>query len=206
MRTISNSEIHSVGNLWRWWCFRAQNHPKRLFAFAFGPPIPADESGPAIFGVSQSGTFDSWSPCRSMAPPARASARCAEQRRPPAPARPVSGTYARAGLKRRVPPRPGAAAKWCRACCCPPLQHRGARVARPCGKRRRWRVDARRRAEPGSWRSAPTPVGGARRGARWAPPARGGRPKGARAVGPRGAVQDACTPAVGGGLAHGSPW
>ena len=172
----------------------------------FGPPIPADESGPAIFGVSQSGTFDSWSPCRSMAPPARASARCAEQRRPPAPARPVSGTYARAGLKRRVPPRPGAAVKWCRACCCPPLQHRGARVARPCGKRRRWRVDARRRAEPGSWRSAPTPVGGARRGARWAPPARGGRPKGARAVGPRGAVQDACAPAVGGGLAHGSPW
>ena len=56
-----------------------------------------------------------------MAPPARASARCAEQRRPPAPARPVSGTYARAGLKRRVPPRPGAAAKWCRACCCPPF-------------------------------------------------------------------------------------
>ena len=150
--------------------------------------------------------FDSWSPCRSMAPPARASARCAEQRRPPAPARPVSGTYARAGLKRRVPPRPGAAAKWCRACCCPPLQHRGARVARPCGKRRRWRVDARRRAEPGCWRSAPTPVGGTRRGARWAPPARGGRPKGVRAVGPRGAVQDACTPAVGGGLAHGSPW
>jgi hypothetical protein len=154
------------------------------------------------FGI----TFDSWSPCRSMAPPARASARCAEQRRPPAPARPVSGTYARAGLKRRVPPRPGAAVKWCRACCCPPLQHRGARVARPCGKRRRWRVDARRRAEPGSWRIAPTPVGGARRGARWAPPARGVRPKGARAVGPRGAVQDACTPAVGGGLAHGSPW
>ena len=116
---------------------------------------------------------------QSMAPPARASARCAEQRRPPAPARPVSGTYARAGLKRRVPLRPGAAVKWCRACCCPPLQHRGARVARPCGQRRRWRVDARRRDEPGFWRSAPTPVGGARRGARWAPPARGGRPNGA---------------------------
>jgi hypothetical protein len=91
------TQFHSVGNLWRWWCFRAQNHPKRLFAFAFGPPIPADESGPAIFVVSQSGTFDSWSPCRSMAPPARASARCTEQQRPPAPARPVSGTYSRAG-------------------------------------------------------------------------------------------------------------
>ena len=50
--------------------------------------------------------------------------------------------------------RPGACSPWT-------LQRAVAWVAHPCGQRRRWRVDARRGAEPGCWRSAPAPVGGA---------------------------------------------
>ena len=48
--------------------FSSPEPSKTPFCICIWTTIPADESGPAIFGVSQSGTFDSWSPCRSMAP------------------------------------------------------------------------------------------------------------------------------------------
>ena len=65
---------------------------------------------------------------------------------------------------------------------------------RPAGaRRRRWRQprglrDARPRREPDGGHSAPAPGAARPRGARWAPPARRGRPDVSLAVGPRGAA------------------
>jgi hypothetical protein len=71
------------------------------------------------------------------------------------------------------------------------FQRRPAGAWRRRGRKPRGLHDARPCREPNGGHSTPAPGAAARRGARWAPPARRGRPDGVPAVGPRGARRGA---------------
>jgi len=83
---------------------------------------------------------------------------------------------------------------------------------RPAGARRRRQRqpsglrDARPRREPDGGHSAPAPGAARPRGARWAPPARRGRPDVSLAVGPRGAAGAARARLAGRQRARGACW
>jgi hypothetical protein len=86
------------------------------------------------------------------------------------------------------------------------LQRRPAGARRRRGRQPRGLHDARPCREPDGWHSAPAPGAAARRGARWAPPARRGRPDVSLAVGQRGAAGAARARPAGRQRARGACW
>ena len=86
------------------------------------------------------------------------------------------------------------------------LQRRTAGARRRRGRQPRGLHDARPRREPDGGHSTPALGAAARRGARWAPPARRGRPGGVPAVGPRGAASAARARPAGRQRARGACW
>ncbi len=133
------------------------------------------------------------------------SAACGARGRPPRLACSVPGICARARLKRRAPARLGAAATNCGPCPAPLCSAALAGARRRRGRQPRGLRDARPCREPDGGHSAPAPGAAARRGARWAPPARRGRPGGVPSRWPaglcgRGAGAGGWAPAISGGV------